>query len=159
MKSIIASSPRSKSIRSGSRCQKTLLVDPATPYILDHFYTRIIYLVGKQYLRYYTGNAIMVVSFKNKKEEDLYQSEKALKAVFGARVARKIIQQIGHLQAADTPQQLPASARFHEHSGKRKGLYSVDLIHPFRLIVEPTCEYVSWVKITSVKIIEVMDPH
>lgn len=101
----------------------------------------------------------MIVSFKNKKEEDLYQSERALTAVFGARMARKIVQRIGHLQAADTPQQLPPSARFHEHDGGRKGLYSVDLVHPYRLIVEPTCEFVSWVKITSVKIIEVMDPH
>ncbi len=101
----------------------------------------------------------MRISFKNKKEEALYQSSKALTSIHGARMARKIIQRISEIQAADTPQQLPGNARFHEHSGGRKGLFSIDLVHPFRLIVEPTCVYVSWVDITDVLIIGVMDPH
>ena len=101
----------------------------------------------------------MILGFKNKKEEDLYGSEGALTGVFGARMARKIIQRINELQAADNPQHLPRNARFHEHNGKRKGLFSVDLVHPFRLIVLPTCEYVTWVEITSIQIYEVMDPH
>ena len=101
----------------------------------------------------------MIVRFKNKKEEDLYGSESALTGVFGARTARKIIQRINELQAADNPQNLPRNARFHEHNGKRKGLFSIDLVHPFRLIVFPTCEYVTWVEITSIQIYEVMKPH
>ena len=101
----------------------------------------------------------MKLGFRSRKDENLYGSESALTGVFGSRMARKIIQRISELQAADNPQHLPSNARFHEHSGKRKGLFSVDLVHPHRLIVLPTCEYVSWVEITSIEIYEVMDPH
>lgn len=72
---------------------------------------------------------------------------------------QKIIQRIGQLEAATTPQQLPGSARFHEHKGDRMGLFSVDLIDPYRLILLPTCEYKSGVQITSLQVYEVMDPH
>jgi len=101
----------------------------------------------------------MDISFRNDREKDLYQSKAKLTAKFGDRMTRKIMQRIAELEAARTPQQLPQSARFHEHSANRKGLFSVDLIHPKRLIVLPTCSYGSWVEITSVQIYEVMDPH
>lgn len=101
----------------------------------------------------------MDVRFKNKKEEAFFTSQKALRGKFGARTAQKIIQRISQLEAAETPQQLPQSARFHEHQGSRKGLFSVDLDHPRRLIVSPTTPYRSWVEIKGVEIYEVMDPH
>ena len=78
---------------------------------------------------------------------------------YANQAANKVIQRIAELQAARTPQQLPGGARFHEHSGKRKGLFSVNLVHPMRLIVRPTCSYATWVEITSVEIYEIMDPH
>ena len=101
----------------------------------------------------------MEISFKNEQEKGFYQSKSALVSAFGEPMARKIAQRIGELQAARTSQQLPRGAHFHEHSGKRKGLFSINLIHPQRLIVRPTCSYKSWVEITSVEIYEIMDPH
>jgi len=101
----------------------------------------------------------MEISFRNGREKDFYQSKVALSASYGEPMAKKIIQRIAELQAARTPQQLPGGARFHEHSGKRKGLFSVNLVHPMRLIVRPTCSYTTWVEITSVEIYEIMDPH
>ena len=71
---------------------------------------------------YYSGNAIMKLSYKNEKEETLYRTEKSLSAAYGVQRARKIGQ-------------------------------------PYRLIFLPTCEYISWIEITSVQVLEVMDPH
>jgi plasmid maintenance system killer protein len=101
----------------------------------------------------------MLVSYKNKRDEVFYLSEKDLTSSYGDRIAKKIGQRIAELVAADNPQQLPKNARFHEHSGKRKGLFSLDLIHPLRLIVSPTCKYTNWVEIVSVEIYEIIDPH
>ncbi len=101
----------------------------------------------------------MKLSFKNDKEETLYRTEKSLSVVYGARQAKKIMQRLQEIEAADNPQKLPGNCRFHEHQGKRKGLFSVDLIHPYRLILLPTCGYKSWVEITSIQVFEVMDPH
>lgn len=101
----------------------------------------------------------MLVSFKNSRDEELYQSLTMLSMRHGPRMAKKIIQRIGELVAACNAQQLPKNARFHEHKGNRKGLFSLDLVHPYRLIVLPTCDYNSWIEITSVQIYEVMDPH
>mgnify|MGYP001558692893 CR=1 FL=1 len=101
----------------------------------------------------------MKLSFKNNKEKSLYHIEKSLVVLYGERQARKIVQRISELEAADNPQKLPKNCRFHEHSGKRKGLYSVDLAHPLRLILLPTCSYKNWVEITSFQVYEVMDPH
>jgi plasmid maintenance system killer protein len=104
-------------------------------------------------------NANMKVSFTSDKEEAKYTTEKLLIGVYGARQAKKIIQRLGELEAADTAQQLPQNCRFHEHNGKRQGLYSIDLVHPFRIIVLPTCKFKSWVEITGVQVIEVINPH
>ena len=101
----------------------------------------------------------MIVGYKNTQEERFYANENALVRDYGKITARKIGQRISELVAADNPQQLPKNARFHEHNGKRKGLFSIDLNHPFRLIVQPTCAYTSWIEITSVKIYEIIDPH
>ena len=108
---------------------------------------------------YNTTHASMKITFKSKKEQEYYESFDALKKTHGERMAEKIIDRIDDLRKATSPQQLPQSARFHEHSGKRDGLFSLDLVHPQRLIVLPTCTYDSYVEITSVEIYEIMDPH
>lgn len=101
----------------------------------------------------------MIVSYKNKKEEIFFACGKDLTRAYGKKMALKIGQRIAELAAADNPQQLPQNARFHSHKGKREGLYSVDLIHPFRLILQPTCKYTSWIEISSVKIYEIFNAH
>lgn len=101
----------------------------------------------------------MYISYKNEKDRALYEDKKALFAKYGKRNAEKIVQRLNELEAAENPQKLPPACSFHEHSGNRKGLFSVNLVHPFRLIVRPTCNYESYVEIISVEIFEVMDPH
>lgn len=101
----------------------------------------------------------MEISYKNNRDEKFYADKKALSSRFGLRMAKKIGQRISEIVAADNPQQLPRNARFHEHKGKRKGLFSINLVDPFRLIVLPTCSYKSWIEIVSVEIYEIIDPH
>ena len=101
----------------------------------------------------------MIISFRNTRDEAFYRDGGRLNAVYGERMARKINTRIVELEIAKNPQNLPQSARFHQHEGKRKGLFSLDLVHPFRLIVRPTCEYKSYVEINSVEIYEIFNPH
>ena len=108
---------------------------------------------------YNATHATMNITFKSKKEQEFYESFDALRKAFGERMAEKIIDRIDDLRKVTNPQQLPPSARFHEHSGKRDRLFSLDLVHPQRLIVLPMCTYDSYVEITSVEIYEIMDPH
>ena len=118
-----------------------------------------IYPVGKLYLHDRIPYVNIKITFRNEKERQFYESFEALQKSFGDRMAEKIIDRIGDLRDAENPQKLPRSSRFHEHSGGRKGLFSLDLIHPYRLIVFPTCEYETYIEITSVEIYEVTDPH
>ena len=101
----------------------------------------------------------MKVTFRNQRDEIFYQTEKSLVAAYSPRMGRKISRRIRELEAAANPQQLPPNARFHEHQGNRKGLFSIDLVDPFRLIVRPTCVYRSFIEITSIEIYEVFNPH
>ena len=101
----------------------------------------------------------MLVSFRSDKDKKKYEDQAALSKAHGVLMAKKIIQRISEIQAAPNPQKLPPSARFHEHGGNRKGLFSLDLVHPFRLIIRPTNKYDSYVEITEVEIYEIIDPH
>lgn len=101
----------------------------------------------------------MEITYRNTKLKKTLEDEKALIRHYGRRMADLINQRILELQAAENPQCLPPACRFHEHNGGRKGLFSLDLVHPKRLIVCPTCEYEDYTKITSVEIYEIMDPH
>lgn len=101
----------------------------------------------------------MLVDFNSDKEKHFYSCLEALSKKHGIDMARKIIQRIEQLEAAPNPLCLPNSARFHEHKGKRKGLFSVDLIPPYRLIVLPTRNFSSPSEIDSLIIYEVFNSH
>lgn len=101
----------------------------------------------------------MLVDYLSEKDKRFYECFESLSMKHGKDMAYKIIQRIEQLVAAQTPLCLPNSARFHEHKGKRKGLFSVDLIHPYRLIVFPTCVFSNIGEINSLKIYEVFNPH
>lgn len=101
----------------------------------------------------------MKISFKSEKERKKYQDIKALSKAYGLRMAAKIIQRILELEAAPNLQLLPPSCRFHEHTGNRKGLFSLDLIHPKRLIIRPINAYNSYIEIEEIEIYEIIDPH
>ncbi len=101
----------------------------------------------------------MKISYKSKKEEKFFSNKKSLTRAYGLRMADKIVQRISELQAATNSQNLPPACRFHEHQGARKGLFSLDLVNPQRLIVRPMNKYSSYIEITEVEIFEVIDPH
>lgn len=101
----------------------------------------------------------MLVDYISDKEKRFYSCSESMTKKHGKDMALKIIQRIGQLVAAPNPLCLPNSARFHEHKGKRKGLFSVDLIHPYRLIVLPTCSFSNIGQINSLKIYEVFNSH
>ncbi len=102
---------------------------------------------------------IMEISYRNTKIRKLLEDDKSLTRHYGRKMADKINQRISELQAAKNPQCLPPACRFHEHSGKRKGLFSLDLIHPQRLIICPTCEYDNYAQIISIEIYEIFNSH
>ena len=111
----------------------------------------------------------MIILFKNKKLERTLSDRKALVQHYGADQAKKIQQRLLELQAAEnlhTLRSLP-QVRAHELAGNRAGQISLDLKHPYRLLIVPAyddpprkndggldCE-----KVTKIKIVEVEDTH
>ena len=84
-------------------------------------------------------------------------------------MTKKLQQRLMELKAAQTLEdisRLPA-ARCHELAGNRKGLLSVDVTQPYRLIFEPDHDPaprkpddgLDWRKVTKVVVLEVVDTH
>lgn len=84
-------------------------------------------------------------------------------------MAKRLMRRLDELHAADTlaDMRLLRQARCHALTGERKGQISVDLKHPYRLLLEPANEPfpllpdggLDWAKVTAVRILEVMDTH
>jgi len=111
----------------------------------------------------------MVILFKTAKLEKEFNNENLMVKRFGALRAKLLKRRLNEINAAatlDILQRLP-QARCHELKGKRKGLLSVDLDHPYRLIFEPADNPIpkkpdgglDWTKVTMVKIVGVEDTH
>ena len=111
----------------------------------------------------------MIISFRNRKLEKDLSDEKALIRRYGAGQAKKIQQRLFELQAAenlDTLRTLP-QVRAHELSGNQAGQISLDIKHPYRLLITPDYEApprkndggLDWKKITKIKILKVEDTH
>jgi len=73
------------------------------------------------------------------KLEKVCNSASALRKKHGAKKAKKIQQRLYDLLAAETLNDVThlPPPRCHELIGDRKGQYSVDTIHPYRIIFEP----------------------
>lgn len=111
----------------------------------------------------------MIISFKNKKLEKDLADEKALIRRWGPEQANKIKQRMVELLAADnleTLRTLP-QVRAHELSGNRSGQISLDIKHPYRLLITPDYENpprkedggLDWKKTTKIKVLGVEDTH
>ena len=111
----------------------------------------------------------MKVFFHNKKLQKACSTEKIMLTQMGAQRARKLKMRLMELQAADNLQQISRvpPPRCHELSGDRKGQFSVDLDHPYRLIFIPADDPLpikhdgglDWVRVTAVEILEIADTH
>lgn len=103
----------------------------------------------------------MRITFRTTKLQKTLEDEKKLIRAYGPQNAIKIRARVTELQAADCLAEMPATGRPHPHQGGRKGLFSLDIKHPLRLIIQPvgTFEIEDYTTIIEVEIYEIMDPH
>lgn len=110
----------------------------------------------------------MKLYFKNNKLQKICNnSSRAVKSL-GSECARKLQQRLLELSAArscEDVSRLPPP-RCHELTGDKKGVFSVDLTHPYRLLFVPLDEDAKrddggydWSKITEIQIIDIQDTH
>lgn len=94
---------------------------------------------------------------------------KALVRRYGPEQAKLIARRLAELAAAEkleTLRSLP-QVRAHELKGNRAGQISLDVKHPYRLLIAPDYDEpprkndggLDWQTITKVKILEVTDTH
>ena len=111
----------------------------------------------------------MDILFKTKKLEKQCNSQTLLVRIYGPQCAKLIRRRLDELRAADTLntiRYLP-QARCHELKGNRAGELSVDLEHPFRLLLRPANQPIpkraegglDWECVSAVEIIGVEDTH
>ncbi len=111
----------------------------------------------------------MIISYKNRKLEKDLSDEKTLIRRYGPKQAERLKQRLFELLAAEnleTLRTLP-QVRAHELSGNRAGQISLDIRHPYRLLITPDYENpprkedggFDWKKITKIQILGVVDTH
>jgi toxin HigB-1 len=81
----------------------------------------------------------MEVTFSNKKLAKLCNSEQALRAECGQRMAKVIKRRLADLAAAANVEEMTTifTGRCHQLTANLKGQFAVDLEHPARLIFRP----------------------
>ena len=113
----------------------------------------------------------MEITFANKKLMKQMNDSREMVKVHGSKRAKKLQIVLTQLHAAPNlgifaPPYSPPH-RCHELTGNRKGQLSVDLDHPYRLILKPDHEPMpqrdegglDWQAVTKIKIIGVVDTH
>ena len=111
----------------------------------------------------------MDILFKTKKFMKQCNDFPLLVRAYGPQCAKLIRRRLDELRAAGSLEELRylPQARCHELKGNRAGRLSVDLVHPYRLLLRPADEPIpqkaegglDWAGITSVEIIKVEDTH
>lgn len=111
----------------------------------------------------------MVIYFKTKKLQKICNNTSDTVKKLGTKTARKLQQRLMELKAAsclDDISRVPPP-RCHQLSGNRIGQLSVDLEHPYRLLLIPANNPIpvtqdgglDWAKVNEVEIIEIADTH
>ena len=111
----------------------------------------------------------MDISFRTRRLERTFNSERNLSIAYGDRMSRVIQIRLAVLRNARNLSQVPVTPpdRFHMLRGDRMGQYAVDLVHPYRLIFEPNHDPVPRLpdgglnlgQVTAITILEVVDYH
>ena len=111
----------------------------------------------------------MELSFKNNKLEKVLNSEQEILRAFGQDNGRRIKLRLTNIRDAGTLDELSKipQTRVHQLSGNRNEQISVDVKHPYRLIL--VCNHdetprkedggLDWARITKVQLIEIADTH
>ena len=124
------------------------------------------------YYRYHIGNDNgangLEIYFRTRKLQRTFNSDRNLSRAYGDRMARVIKMRLAVLRNAPTLSEVPTTPpeRRHMLSGSRRGQYAIDLVHPFRMILEPNHDPVaredeeaSTGRVTSITILEIVDYH
>lgn len=111
----------------------------------------------------------MKIYYHTKKLEKVCTQEREMHKKLGDEMARKLKQRLMELRAAETLSDIShlPPPRLHELSGNRAGQFSVDLVHPQRLLFIPANEPVPLKEdggidreqVTEVEILEIVDTH
>lgn len=111
----------------------------------------------------------MDIAFKNRKLAKVFSSHATLAREYGDQMARTVAMRLAALRSARTLAVVPPTRpeRRHLLSGRRKGQYAVDLVHPYRLVFEPAHDPVPHTtdggidmdRVTAITIMEVVDYH
>lgn len=113
----------------------------------------------------------MDIRFAESKLQKECNDERLLQRKHGARRAKLLMNRLSvlslatHLSDLGLPYQGPM--RCHELTGNRAGQLSIDLDHPYRLIIVPDHDPqparpdggLDWNGVTAIKIIEIADTH
>lgn len=111
----------------------------------------------------------MDLSFANRKLARELADEKTIIRNYGADNGGRICRRLAQLMAADnleTLRLLPQTCA-HGLSGDRAGQISVDVRHPYRLLLAPDHDEIprkpdgglDWTRVTKVKILGIVDTH
>ena len=111
----------------------------------------------------------MEITFRNRKLARVFISRDTLAREYGDRMERTITMRLAVFRNARTLATVPTTSpeRRHLLSGGRRGQYAVDLVHPYRLVFEPTHDPVPRTadggidvdRVTAITIMEVVDYH
>jgi plasmid maintenance system killer protein len=111
----------------------------------------------------------MEISYSNKKLAKLLNSQKEVLRTYGPDNGRRILARLADIAAAETLADLSTlpQTRVHEHKANNDEQISVDVKHPYRLMLVPNHSEtprksdngLDWSKITRVKILRIDDPH
>ena len=111
----------------------------------------------------------MDISFRTRRLERTFNSERELNRAYGGRTARTIMMRLAVLKNARVLSLVPTSRpdRLHQLIGNRRGQFAVDLAHPYRLIFVPNHDPVPLRedggidrdRVNAITIIEVVDYH
>jgi plasmid maintenance system killer protein len=110
----------------------------------------------------------MEVLFPTRKDQQLYSSRAALVRRFGFEEADLMMRRLAQLRAADNLAIMGClpPARCHQLVGDKRGQFSVDLKHPYRLVFAPVAPVprlpdggIALARVTAIVIIERVDYH
>ncbi len=110
----------------------------------------------------------MDITFRDKKLKKYANEDRLAVQKLGKKRAQVFKQRLDDLMAADTLEDVRfLPGRYHELKENRKGQWSCDLDHPYRLIFVPHEEPIPenehgqylWIEITGVEVMEIVDYH
>lgn len=111
----------------------------------------------------------MQISYINKKLAKLLGSQKEVLRTFGTDNGKRILRRLDQIATAETLAELSTlpQTRVHELKADRNEQISVDVKHPYRLLMVPDHEEtprkpdggLDWSLITQVTILEIADTH